>query len=159
MIFVRQCANDCRRQKHLIEVRNQAATAELRRVYQENVRAVFCVSNELYRENRSLPVERSRPWLELSRIISLRKYCLGLVAEQQLQAATTFMEDTVPRLVNAISLWVQSGSGQITLETREQVRRASAEVEKILKRVSLIYHSHVVSFHLNENRNSEAGVP
>lgn len=127
-------ANTDRLAKHLITVRNEKVTGTLLRIdrYQPIVQHVFCVSNAIYRDRRDDIVE----WLDLSGIISLRRHCLGLVAEHQLQDATNFMREIVPNLVSSLDLWVQSGSGRIAEETREQVRQASRTVERNLQKVS-----------------------
>ena len=123
----------------MINTRNDKVTDALRRIYERNVRTIFCVSNMLYQDIRdeSFDCGAPMPWLLLSGIISLRKHCLGLVAEHQLQAANTFMKEAMPELVLSIDLWVKSGSERIATETRNQVREASMEVERILQRVKL----------------------
>ena len=120
----------------MVTNRNSRVIAELRQKYERTVQHVFCVSNKTYWDRRNEPRDVAVPWLRLSEIISLRRHCLGLVTEHQLQDANTFMSDVIPNLVSSIDLWVQSGSGQIAAETRAQVRQASQEVERVLQCVS-----------------------
>lgn len=122
----------------MVTTRNDKVITELRQIYQPTVQHVFCISNRFYWGRRDEERDVALPWLQLSEIISLRSHCLGLVAEHQLQDASTFMKDLIPNLVSSINLWVQSGSGQIAAETRAQVREASKEVERILQRVRAI---------------------
>ena len=137
-----RCIDSNRLQRHMVTTRNNQVGTELRRIYQPTVQHVFCISNRFYWARRDEEHDVALPWLRLSEIISLRRHCLGLVAEHQLQDASTFMRDLIPNLVSSIDLWVQSGSGQIAAETRAQVREASKEVERILQSVSaILFHS------------------
>ena len=139
----------------MVTTRNNKVATELRRIYQPTVQHVFCISNRFYWGRRDEEPDVATPWLLLSEIISLRRHCLGLVAEHQLQDASTFMEDLIPNLVSSINLWVQSGSGQIATETRAQVREASKEVEQLLQRVrAILMHSSASIFMLTIARNS-----
>lgn len=120
-------------QRHLITTRNKDVISKLNQKYHPVVQKVFCVSNRMYSTERNKDVKFAQEWLDLSEIISLRKYCLELVAEHQLRDACAFIRDVIPNLVSSIDLWVQSGSIQISLETRAQIRKASQEMEEILQ--------------------------
>lgn len=129
--------NSRRRKEHIIVTRNANVTAKLKTKYQSTVGVVYCVGNHLYRDHRDVPGETPRKWLDLSGIIALRRHCLGLMAERQLEDATAFMKDDLPNLVTDISLWVQASSGKITEKTRKQVHEACQEVEILLQDVGL----------------------
>ena len=122
----------------MVKTRNDEVITDLRRQYQPTVQHVFCISNVLYWNRRDEDQEVALPWLRLSQIISLRRHCLGLVAEHQRQDASTFMTELIPNLVSSIDLWVRSGSERIAAETRAQVREASQGVERMLQHVSSI---------------------
>lgn len=121
----------------MVKTRNNKVITDLREKYRPTVQHVFCISNKFYWDRRNERHDIALPWLHLSGILSLRKHCLGLVAEYQLQDASTFIEEKMPNLVSSIDLWVQSGSRQIAAETRRQVRGASEEVERTLQQVRL----------------------
>lgn len=117
--------------------RNDRVSSSLRQIYQGIVRDVFCVSNTMYRDERDKARDVAIPWLRLSGILSLRRHCLGLMAQRQLRDASSFMKEQLPSLVAAIALWVESGSGQVSAGLRAQVREASAKAEGIMQEVSV----------------------
>lgn len=119
----------------MIETRNSEVTSKLLQNY-PHVKHVFCISNHIYWDRREKAAEDALPWLNLSNIIALRKHCIGLVADHQMQDASVFMKEKVPALVSSADLWVRSGLGSIAAETREQVRKASEQVERVLQSVS-----------------------
>jgi hypothetical protein len=112
--------------QNLVQVRNDKVTLGLRRTYQPVVQHVFCVSNTMYLQRRDGPLK----WLQLSSIIALRRHCLGLIADHQLQDAMIFMKSLIPNLVTSIDLWVRAGSENIAAETRAKIRAASEAVER-----------------------------
>ena len=135
--FHRSFVDSNRLKRHMITTRNESVVNNLRQIYQPTVRDVFCTSKPLYWDYRDERREVALRWLQLSGIIRLRRHCLSLVAERQLQDASTFMRDRIPSLVSEIDLWVRSGSGRIAAETRQQVREAARAVEHILQRVGI----------------------
>lgn len=121
----------------MVQTRNAEVTKELSQLYKQ-VQHVFCVSNKLWWDHREDHLRDASPWLELSGIISFRRHCIGLVAAHQMQDASIFMRERIPALVSAVDLWIQSGSGSIATDTREQIQKASEKAERILRRVSVV---------------------
>jgi len=97
---------------------------------------VFCISNKDYWEHRTEPSDQALPFLTLSGIIEVRKYCVGLVANSQLRTATAFMRDDIPALLADVELWVQSGAGSISAERQEAIQVALGALEARLGRVA-----------------------
>jgi hypothetical protein len=120
-----------------VTVRNQNVTNKLYETYRPTVQHVSCVGNAMYQEHRRGALR----WLELSGIVALRLFCLGLVADHLLQDAKAFMSDTIPNLVSSVHLWVMSGSERIASETRAQIREVSRSVEQDLRSVSRFFQS------------------
>lgn len=121
--------------------RNRRVNEELTRSYRPNTTGdlrVFCVSNEDYWQNRNLPVTVALPTLQLSGIVDARKYCIGIVADAQLRAARSFMNDKVPNLLLQVDIWVQAGAMSATAERRQAMTRVLNEVEEGLKSVSIV---------------------
>lgn len=119
--------------------RNEETSHGLRMAYEHLVPdwrlAIFCVSNRDYRKNRNSPRDISRPILELSGIIQLRKHCISIVSDSQLRNATMYMKQKVPALLDSLQLWVQSGSGSLDAQQKQAVHRTLDEVEQKLQQV------------------------
>ncbi|KAH6682253.1 hypothetical protein F5X68DRAFT_242891 [Plectosphaerella plurivora] len=119
--------------KYMIETRNMEVTRSLMETFRDrangNVR-IFCVSSKMYREHRQdpLPQPGRLNWLSLSGIIALRRHCLGLTADRQLQALTTYVGSAVPGLLSNLGLW--AAAGEDGGEGRAAVREALDKVEK-----------------------------
>lgn len=128
----------------MVQTRNAEVTKELSQLYKQ-AQHVFCVSNKLWWDHREDHLRDASPWLELSGIISFRRHCIGLVAAHQMQDASIFMRERIPALVSAVDLWVQSGSGRIADEAREQISKASEEAEHILQRVSAMGRTYPIA--------------
>jgi hypothetical protein len=122
-----------------MSTRNNIVTNELQEKYRDKDKvpcgqlAVFCVSNEDYWAKG-----RSRDILELSGIIQLRKHCISIVSERQLQAATRYMARKIPALLDSLQLWVQSGSGSVSVERKQVIRDTLSKVEKKLQKVRFL---------------------
>jgi hypothetical protein len=99
---------------------------------------VFCASNTLYWKYRPVcPKDKAVPFLQLSGIIGIRKYCIAIVSESQLRIATGYLRDRIPDLLSNLQLWVQSGAaGSADAERKEAVRVTLDALEKTLRRVS-----------------------
>ncbi|TID05081.1 Nuclear GTPase SLIP-GC [Colletotrichum higginsianum] len=155
--------------KYLIETRNTDIISKLQTQYGDAVPArtlqVFCVSNTEYWAKRSMPRDDALPSLELSCILDLRKHCLSIVADTQLEAAKQFVVNDIPALVGDVALWVQSGAGSTDAEHKRAVRETLDEVERRLKKdlagrssmLSKIAKSFVEDFktHVYDNRNTD----
>lgn len=129
-----------RLQDFLITNRNQKVIGALRGAYESQIRGadlpVFCVSNLMYWQHREKSRFQSWPFLRLSGIPDVRKHCLALVAEGQLQAATEYVTDAIPALLGSVELWVQSGSGSMGSERKQAIRNALDEIDQALDVVS-----------------------
>ena len=114
-------------------------TRELRDTYRDRVATdeikVFCVSNQDYWEHREKPRQVSRPFLDLSGILQVRKYCISIVANSQRRIAMRYMNDQIPALLAQVDLWIQSGARTATEERREALCRTLDELERQLRRV------------------------
>ncbi|KAF4971538.1 hypothetical protein FZEAL_9822 [Fusarium zealandicum] len=123
---------------YLVTTRNTFVTRELRGRYNERVATdeikVFCVSNKDYWDHREEPKQTSGPFLQLSGILQVRKYCISIVANSQRRFATQYMRDQIPALVAQVDLWVQSGARSASEERREALCRTLDEVERQLRR-------------------------
>lgn len=128
-------------QECAIKTRNAHVTEVLRTEYQARAQArgetldVFCVGNEMYRQNRNLDKSVSAKHLSLSGVIDLRRHLIAAVGESQLRASKNFLEHNVPALLRDIDLWVQSGAGSASAEQKETVRRVLGKVERTLEKV------------------------
>jgi hypothetical protein len=130
-------------QSYLIRTRNDMVRTQLQEAYSDRVPGnnppVFCVSNFLYWHHRSGPRDISRPFLDLSGILEVRRHCISIVAESQLAAATEFMRKRIPALLEPLQLWVQSGAGTLSAERKVAIRAALDEVERKLRKVRAQY--------------------
>jgi hypothetical protein len=98
---------------------------------------VFCVGNNDYWEHRFKPKDDALPFLSLSCIPDVRRYCISIVAESQLRAANEYMRNAVPELLGSVKLWVQSSAGGFSFERRKAIRNAIDEIEDQFKKVSV----------------------
>lgn len=81
------------------------------------------------------PRDTALPYLQLSCILEVRKYCISIVANSQRRIATRYMRDEIPDLLAQLELWVQSGAGSADAERKEVVRCTLNELESRLKKV------------------------
>lgn len=122
----------------LIKSRNEFVTKELREKYRDRVTndiKIFCVSNKDYWDNRDKAKQISRPFLELSGILQVRKHSISIVAASQRRIATRYMKDQIPAFLAQVDLWVQSGALSANQERRRALCRTLDEVERGLRRV------------------------
>lgn len=82
------------------------------------------------------PKDEALPFLHLSGILQVRKYCLSIVAESQLRAAIECMTDAIPALLGSVELWVQSGAGSLDAERKQALRNTLEEIQRALDTVS-----------------------
>ncbi|CAM1503171.1 Fc.00g079470.m01.CDS01 [Cosmosporella sp. VM-42] len=125
-------------QTYLVRTRNTFVTRELRAKYNQraadNEIKIFCVSNKFYWDHREEPRNISRPFLDLSGIIELRKHCVSIVANTQRRIATRYMKDEIPAFLAQVDLWVQSGARTASEERREAICRTLDKIERRLRR-------------------------
>lgn len=128
-----------RLKRYLVTTRNVSVIEKLGDIYKTlvsgNSLRVFCVSNKDYWEHRDDPKDEALPILNLSGILSIRKHCIGMVAESQLRIATKYIRDRIPALLRDIELWVQSGAGSATAEQKQACREALDALEARLRKV------------------------
>lgn len=90
----------------------------------------------MYSKERERPAQRALPFLTLSGILELRRYCIGLVAESHLRATTEYIKDEIPALLGSIELWIQAGSGDVNAERKEKILDAVSVIQRQLDGVS-----------------------
>jgi hypothetical protein len=133
-------ANTFRLRQHIITVRNNKVSKRLRTDYRNHPAGqglkIFCVSNSLYRDFRDKPVSVSLPSLQLSGIMELRCYCIGIVAESHLRATAEYIRDQIPALFGSVELWVQAGSRNASAERKQQILEAMSAIQHQLDKVS-----------------------
>lgn len=66
---------------------------------------VFCVSNQLYWADRMKSAAVSKRRLDLSGIIELRRYCIGIVAEIHLRTVNHYICNEIPAFLGSATLW------------------------------------------------------
>lgn len=104
----------------LVEIRNTAVIAKLsakhRKPESEKFPEVFCVSNYLYKDNRSETGPVDLAAIRLSGIPHLRRYCIGIIAESHYRISRQLIDHELPAFLGSVELWVNSGGGNVTLE-------------------------------------------
>lgn len=125
--------------RFIVKKRNEGVSSGLKRQYKNHPAArllkTFCVSNKMYWDQREKRATIARPYLELSGILELRRYCIGIVAESHLRAMKAFVKDEIPALLGSIELWVEAGSGNITAERKQQILNVISAIERELDEV------------------------
>lgn len=123
----------------IVQLRNNHVSKGLRQTYRDYPIAaslhIFCVSNEFYWKHRQKPGDVALPYLALSGIIELRRYCIGIVGQSRLQAIRTFIKDDIPALVGSIELWVEVGSGSASAENKQRILDAVAAMQQEINQV------------------------
>lgn len=132
-------SHDLELKRLIIGLRNEKVSCGLREAYGSSPNAtspgVFCVSNKLYRDNRENPASIAFPFLELSGILELRRYCIGLVAQSRLQATQTFIKDHLPALIGSVELWTEAGFGNASAESKQRVLAVVISIQQKLEKV------------------------
>jgi hypothetical protein len=90
----------------------------------------------MYSQERERPAQRAFPFLTLSGILELRRYCIGIVAESHLRATTEYIKDGIPALLGSIELWIQAGSGFVNAEKKQQILDTVSVIQRELDGVS-----------------------
>ncbi|KAF2638819.1 hypothetical protein P280DRAFT_404207 [Massarina eburnea CBS 473.64] len=128
--------------RHIITVRNTHVSKGIQNAYRNHPAAsnvqTFCVSNKLYWDNRNIPATQARPRLELSGIIGLRRYCIGIVAESHLRVTRAYIIDEIPAFFSSTELWLEANSGTASAESKRQILEVVSAVEAELDEVRLI---------------------
>ncbi|KAF2740486.1 hypothetical protein EJ04DRAFT_559010 [Polyplosphaeria fusca] len=116
--------------QYLIHTRNTKIFASLQALYGGRTLQAFCVSNSIYWDHRGAAVGEALPSLQLSGIIRLRRHCIGIVADSQLRATNTYLQDEIPAFLGSVELWIQAGSGDASAENKQQILDAVAVVQQ-----------------------------
>ncbi|KLO87985.1 Uncharacterized protein LW93_5151 [Fusarium fujikuroi] len=121
---------------YLITNRNRIITDSLNTTYAGRVTPsrVFCVSNTIYWQNRTVKKSEAKRHLDLSGILQVRKHCISIVANSQRRIATQYMKDQIPAFIADIELWVQSGARTASEERREALCQTLDSVERRLRK-------------------------
>lgn len=129
-------ADICSLDQHIINFRNRKVTTELEQVYRTNATEaglrIFCISNIIYWKNRALSLQDSLEYLQLSNILDLRRYCIGIVAESHLRATEKYIRDEIPAFLGSVQLWIEAGSGTASAERKQQVLDVVSTIEQQL---------------------------
>ncbi|KAF2026367.1 hypothetical protein EK21DRAFT_115930 [Setomelanomma holmii] len=134
--------------RFIVGLRNDKVSRRLREEYRNHPIAtslgIFCVSNKIYWDNREKAPDIALPYLRLSGILELRCYCIGVVAQSRLQATQTFIKDEIPAFIGSVELWVESGSGNASAESKQRVlddvSAIQQELDKLMSPVSRLNH-------------------
>jgi hypothetical protein len=131
--------HDLELKRFIVTLRNDKVSRSLRQEYRNHPVAtslrIFCVSNNVYWDNREKPSDVALPYLNFSGIVDLRRYCIGVVAQSRLEATRKFINDEIPALLGSIELWVNAGSGNASAETKQRVLDAVAGMQRELDEV------------------------
>ncbi|KAJ4310045.1 hypothetical protein N0V94_008631 [Neodidymelliopsis sp. IMI 364377] len=130
----------------IVGLRNGKVSTGLQQRYQSGsatvvAPSVFCVSNKLYWENREKPAASALPYLRLSGILELRRYCIGIVAQSRLDATRAFIRDEIPAFLGSVELWVEAGAGNASAERKQQILDAVAAIQRELNEVCRLVDS------------------
>jgi hypothetical protein len=125
--------------RHIIKLRNDKVSDGLQEEYRNHTIATtlktFCVSNKIYWDNREKPATAALPYLKLSGILELRRYCIGIVADSHLRATREFIKDEIPAFLGSVELWVEAGSGNASAERKQQILDAVSAIQRELDEV------------------------
>lgn len=125
--------------RHIVKLRNDKVSDRLQEEYRNHPIATtlktFCVSNKIYWDHRDKPATAALPYLKLSGILELRRYCVGIVAESHLRATREFIKDEIPALLGSVELWVEAGSGNASAERKQQILDAVSAIHRELDEV------------------------
>ena len=119
---------------HIINLRNRSVSNVLRLKYRGS--KIFCISNNLYHDNRHEPEKIAMPFLQLSGILQLRRYCIGIVARSRLHATQDFIGDQIPAFLGSVMLWVEAGSGNASAKAKQQTLDAVSAIQSEMRQVS-----------------------
>ncbi|KAJ4363421.1 hypothetical protein N0V83_009714 [Neocucurbitaria cava] len=127
--------------RHIIELRNKKVSDSLQQRYRDHPTAaalkIFCVSNTMYQKSREWPATAALPYLRLSGILELRRYCIGIVVQSQLRAIRDYIKDEIPAFLGSVELWIEAGSGNASAERKQQTLDAVAAIQRELDEVRL----------------------
>ncbi|KAJ5021270.1 Dynamin family-domain-containing protein [Bipolaris maydis] len=105
----------------LIQIRNASVTAKLHYKYRELEKEkrpkVFCVSNNLYENNRTETGPVHLAAIHVSGIPDLRRHCIGIIAESHYRISRQLIDHELPAFLGSVELWMNSGGSNATAPT------------------------------------------
>lgn len=131
--------HDCALFRYIVELRNDNVSNGLKKEYQNQPIAstmrIFCVSSKMYENNRENPATEALPYLKMSGILELRRYCIGIVAQSRLRATKEFTQGDIPAFLGSVELWVKAGSGNTSAQKKQQILNAVTAIQRELDEV------------------------
>lgn len=141
-----------RLRRYIVNTRNDNVKKELNEKYGNMIPnddlKIFCVGNWDYWEHRDLSKDAALPFLELSGIISTRKYCISMVGDINTRIVTKYMRDSIPAILGDISVWVQSSAGSDSADQKKAICEILDMLEAKLQRVNDCEHKDVIGARL-----------
>ncbi|CAO2651427.1 Nn.00g039970.m01.CDS01 [Neocucurbitaria sp. VM-36] len=126
--------------RHIVGLRNDKVSESLRERYRDHPTGAtlrtFCVSNTMYEENREKPAMVALPYLNLSGILELRRYCIGIVVQSRLRATREYIKDKIPAFLGSVELWIEAGSGNASAEKKQQTLDAVSAIQRELNELT-----------------------
>lgn len=124
----------------IIGLRNAEVSSQVKKQYQDHRMAAtlktFCISNQMYWSHRDEDITSSLPYLTMSGILEVRRYCIGIVADSQFQAATEYIKDQVPAFLGSVQLWIDAGSRDANAERKQHMLDRVDALQQALRKVS-----------------------
>jgi hypothetical protein len=131
---------DLKLHRYISGLRNNKVSRRLREQYRAYPNAgslrIFCVSNKLYSNNRNKLATAALPYLNWSGILELRRYCIGMVAQNQLHIVRKFILNEVPAMLGSLELWIEAGSKDISVDSKNQIIDTVSDIQHTLDEVS-----------------------
>lgn len=122
----------------LIQIRNASVTAKLHYKYRELEKEkrpkVFCVSNNLYENNRTETGPVHLAAIHVSGIPDLRRHCIGIIAESHYRISRQLIDHELPAFLGSVELWMNSGGSNATLE-QQRIREILPRIDGYLLKV------------------------
>ncbi|QKX56123.1 uncharacterized protein TRUGW13939_03223 [Talaromyces rugulosus] len=121
---------------YIINIRNRDVSSYLQSLYNSDLREgnlkTFCISNTIYWQERDKPTQKALPFLNLSGIIELRRYCIGIVAESHLKETINYMKHEIPTLLNSVQIWIDASLGDANAERKQEILNTVSAIQREL---------------------------
>jgi hypothetical protein len=89
----------------------------------------------MYWEARDKPAQKALPFLKLSGILELRRYCIGMTAQNHLRETNEYIKHDIPALLNSVKFWVDASLGDVNAERKQKVLRIVSTIQQELDEV------------------------
>jgi hypothetical protein len=130
---------------YIINIRNRDVSSHLQSLYNSDLREgnlkTFCISNTIYWQERDKPTQKALPFLNLSGIIELRRYCIGIVAESHLKETINYMKNEIPTLLNSVQIWIDASLGDANAERKQEILNTVSAIQRELDEVRSLRNS------------------